>query len=64
MMKSTTEANYLGAVMNDNDKAETSQEIRRRILSTMPIFETPWYFLEQNELRQKLEMTSLQLHYH
>ena len=37
MMKSTTEANYLGAVMNDNDKAETSQEIRRRILSTMPI---------------------------
>ena len=37
MMKSTTEAKYLCAVMNDNDKADLSQEIRRWILSTMPI---------------------------
>ena len=35
MMKSTTEAKYLGAIIND--KADPAQEIRRRILSTMPI---------------------------
>ena len=35
MMKSTTEAKYLGAVIND--KADPAQEIRRRISSTMPI---------------------------
>ena len=34
-MKSTTETKYLGAVIND--KADPAQEIRRRILSTMPI---------------------------
>ena len=35
MMKSTTDAKYLGAVIND--KADPAQEIRRRISSTMPI---------------------------
>ena len=36
MMKSTTEAKYLGAVINN--KIDPIQEIRRRISSTMPIF--------------------------
>ena len=35
MVKSTTEAKYLGAVIND--KADPAQEIRRRISSTMPV---------------------------
>jgi hypothetical protein len=62
MMKSTTEAKYLGAVIND--KADPAQEIRRRILSTMPILKRFDIFLEQNELQQKLEITSLQPRYH
>ena len=53
-----------GTVMQTTGKSWSCAGRKAPNLEHHANFETPWYFLEQNELQQKLEITSLQLRYH